>query len=233
MQLSYFTWYDWFKKWRIFWMNDLITREIAERDLPALQSLIVEAFGVGWDLGRFDQSADFFQALLEVYQSMFLNSSTFGKVAMLDEKIVGAVLASVKGEAEKFRLFQTDVAQNTLTLLAAPEAERKDIVEHLSVSFQTIGQLLENRMDSYGGSLEFIAVSKQAQGLKIGKRLWDEAVAYFNSKHVKSIYLIADSACNVGFYDCYGFSRIDEKKATYNYTTGQKTSEVFVYEYQF
>ena len=213
-------------------MSDIIIREIEERDFPILKSLIVEAFGEGWNLGRFDQSEDFFQALLEVYQSMFLNSSTFGRVAVLGGKVVGAILVSAKGEVEKFRLFQTDVAPNTLTLLAAPEAERKDIVEHLSISFQTIGQLLENRIDTFDGSLEFIAVSKQAQGLKIGKALWDEAVTYFNSKNVKSIYLIADSACNVGFYDCNGFLRVAEEEAIYNYTTGRKTSTVFVYEYQ-
>jgi len=215
-----------------FLMKDVIIRDFEEKDLSVLKSLIVEAFGEGWNLKRFDQSEDYFQALLEVYQSMFLNSGTFGKVAVLREKVIGAVLVSTKGEIEKFRLLQADVAPNTLTLLSAPEAERKDIVEHLSVSFQTIGQLLEDRIDAYGGSLEFIAVSKRAQGLKIGKTLWDEATTYFKSKNVKSIYLIADSDCNVGFYDSNGFSRVDEKDAVYNYTTGQKTSTVFVYEYQ-
>ena len=214
-------------------MSDIVIRDFEEKDLPVLKSLIVEAFGGGWNLGRFDQREDYFQALLEVYQSMFLNSSTFGKVAMLKEKVVGVILVSAKGEIEKFRLLQTDVAPNTLTLLAAPEAERKDIVEHLSVSFQAIGQLLENRIDAYGGSLEFIAVSKQAQGLKIGKMLWDEATIYFDSKSVKSIYLIADSDCNVSFYNNDGFSKTDEKEVAYNYTAGQKISTVFVYEYKF
>ena len=213
-------------------VNDLIIRDFEEKDLPALKSLIIESFGEGWNLGRFDHGEGYFHALLDVYQSMFLNSCTFGKVAVFGEKVVGIVLASMKGETEKFRILQADVAPNTLTLLSAPEAERKDIVEHLSVSFQTIGQLLEDRIDAYGGSLEFIAVSKRAQGLKIGKTLWDEATTYFKSKNVKSIYLIADSDCNVGFYDSNGFSRVDEKDAVYNYTTGQKTSTVFVYEYQ-
>jgi len=224
-------------------MNDIIIRDLEEKDLPVIKSLIVEAWGEGWNFRRYDQNTDFFQALLEVYLSVFLNSSTFGKAAIMDGKVAGVVLASVNGETEKFRLFQKDIAPNTLTLLSAAEAERKDVVEHLSVSFNAIGRLLENRLAIYGGSasigsasigsLEFIAVSKQAQGLKIGKALWNEAAAYFISRNVKSIYLIADSQCNVGFYDHNGFSKADTKQTVYNYTTGQKKFDIFLYEYRF
>jgi ribosomal protein S18 acetylase RimI-like enzyme len=108
-----------------------------------------------------------------------------------------------------------------------------DIVEHMSTSFQTIGQLLENRVNAYGGSLELLVVSAQAQGLKLGKTLWNEAVGYFKSKNTPSIYLRADSRCNVGFYDCNGFSKAGTKEATYHYAAGEGKSEVFVYEYRF
>jgi len=214
-------------------MNDVTTRAIEEKDLPVLKSLIAEAWGEGWNLGRFDQNSDVFQALLEVYLSMFLNASAFGRVAIMGGKVVGAVLCAMHGEAETFRQLQTDRVSHTLALLTATEAERMDIVEHLSVSFQTMGQLLENRVDAYDGSLEFIAVSEGAQGLGIGKTLWDEAAAYFRLKKAKSIYLIADSQCNVGFYDSHGFSRVRAKEAVYTYTTGQKKFDIFVYAYQF
>ena len=52
----------------------------------------------------------FFQALLEVYLNVFLNSGTFGRAAIMDGKVTGVVLASVNGETEKFRLFQKDIA---------------------------------------------------------------------------------------------------------------------------
>jgi len=213
-------------------MNDLTVRDMEEKDLPVLKSLIVEAWGEGWNLGRFDQDSDVFQALLEIYLSMFLNSSTFGRVAVAGGKVLGAILCAANGEMEKFRQLQKDRVAHTLTLLTATDAQRRDMVEHLSVSFQTIGQLLENRLDTYGGSLEFIAVSAQAQGLNIGKTLWNEAAAYFRSKNIASIYLIADSQCNVGFYDHNGFSKVDAKEARYNYTTGQKKFDIFLYEYQ-
>ena len=213
-------------------MSDVITREIEEKDLSALKSLIVEAFGEGWNLGRFNHGDVSFQALLEVYLSMFLNSAAFGRVAMVNGEVVGAILCSAKGEPEKFRWLQKDRAAYTLALLTMPEDERKDIAEHLSTSFQAIGRLLENGADAYDGSLEFIAVSKRAQGLKIGGTLWDEARVYFDSKNVKSIYLIADSSCNVGFYDHNGFIKTGVEEAVYNYTTGQRRFDIFVYEYK-
>ena len=214
-------------------MSDVITRDIEEKDLPVLKSLIVEAWGEGWNLGRFDQNTDFFQALLEVYLSMFLNSSTFGKAALMENEVVGAVLCSLNGEAEKFRQLQKDRVPYTLMLLSATEDERMDVVEHLSVSFQAIGSLIENRIANYDGSLEFIAITKQAQGLGIGKALWDEAITYFISKSAKSIYLIADSQCNTGFYDHNGFTRAATNEAVYNYAAGQKKFDIYLYEYRF
>ena len=213
-------------------MKDVTFRDIGQEDLPVLKSLIVEAFGKGWNLGRFDQNKDFFAALLDVYLSIFLEPSTFGKMAVMGGEAVGAVLCSVSGEPETFRRLLSGTAPNTLALLSAEEAERADIAEHLSVSFQTIGRLLEGRLDAYDGALEFIAVSQQAQGQKIGKALWEQARAYYTSKGARHIYLISDSACNTGFYDHNGFCRTGTEEAVYNYTTGQKRSQVYVYEYR-
>ena len=214
-------------------MNDVVIRDIEERDLPDLKLLIVEAFGDGWNLGRFNQGEDSFQALMEVYLSVFLNSSTFGRVAEKENKIIGAILTCAKGEPKKYRILQKDIAPNTLSLLLAPEDQRADVVEHLSTSFRVIGSLLENKESDYDGSLEFIAVSKQYQGSKIGKTLWNEASAYFKSKGVKSLYLITDSACNLGFYDYNGFAKVVSSEAVYNYTTGQKKFEICLYDYHF
>ena len=214
-------------------MDNIIIRNIRETDLPILKSLIVEAWGEGWNLRRFNQDTDFYQSLLEIYLSIFLNSSTFGRVAVMGDRVVGAVMGSANGEIPKFRLMQKNTALHTLTLLSATEAERMDIVEHLSVSFQSIGQLIENNAKAYDGSLEFLVVSEQARGIKIGKALWNEVSGYFKSKNAKSIYLITDSQCNVGFYDYNGFSRVGSTEAVYNYTTGQKKFEIFLYDYRF
>jgi len=213
-------------------MNDVITRNIEEKDMAALKSLIVEAWGDGWNLNAYDHDTEFFQSLLEVYLSIFLGPSTFGRVAVMDGKVIGAILCSAVCEPTCFRQLQSNRALHTLALLCATEAERMDVVEHMSVSFQAIGQLVENKLGDYYGCLEFIVVAKQAQGLKIGKKLWNEAAAYFNSVGAESIYLISDSQCNTGFYDHNGFTKVETGKAVYNYSTGQKEFDIYLYDYK-
>ncbi|MCL2618438.1 MAG: GNAT family N-acetyltransferase [Defluviitaleaceae bacterium] len=201
-------------------MSDVVLREIDAGDIPALGQLIEEAFGEGWNLGRYDRDSGSFQALLETYLSMFLNSGTFGRVAVAGGEVVGAVICSAKGEAEIFRQMQKDRPFHTLMLLNAPQDERADMAEHLSVSFRAIGELLEHREAAYGGSLDFIAVSARSRGQNVGGRLWGAAADYFRGKGVSSVYLIADSGCTTGFYDHNGFARVAQTQASYSYTTG-------------
>ena len=214
-------------------MNNVVIRDITENDVPTLKAFMVAAWGDGWNLKRFDQNPGLFQALLDTYLSIFLESSTFGKVATLNGEVVGAILGSADGEKPIFRQFQKNIAPNVLALLGATPAERADIMEHLSVSFQSIGALLESRRGAYGGSLEYLVVSEKARGLKIGKRLWDEVSAYFCSQKTEAIYLITDSQCNVGFYDHNGFSRVATVPAVYHFAAGQKTFDIHLYAFQF
>jgi len=214
-------------------MNNVIIREVEEKDLPALKSLIAEAFGFGWNLERYAQNSTLTEALLDIYLSIFLEPAAFGRVAELDGKAVGVVLCSAKDESPKFKHLIKGVMPNTLALLNAAEDERTDITEHISMSFHAITQLLESRVDTYDGSLELFVVTESARGRKLGKTLWNEACGYFDSLNSKSIYLIADEKCNVGFYDNNGFSRVAANEAVHNYTTGQRKNNIFLYEYQF
>ena len=210
----------------------IIIREIIESDIPAFKSLIIEAFGEGWNFARYDQGTYFFAAAMDVYFSVFFSSATFGRVAVMDGKVVGAILCSAKTDTKKFIHLQGDMASGALALLTGAEAERNDLIEHLSNSFQAMGKLLESTA-AHDGSLDFIAVTKEVQGLKIGKKLWGEAAKYFKSKKCKSVYLMTDTACNVGFYDYNGFTRIDETKARYSFTNGKKEIDLYLYEYKF
>jgi len=212
--------------------KNIIIREITENDISVIKPLIIEAFGEGWNLGRYNHDTDFFNAVMEVYLSIFLGGCTFARAAVLDNQFVGAILCGAKNDTKKFTHLLGDMASNALALLTGSDNERRDFVEHLSNSFEAMGKLLANT-DRHDGSLDFIAVTEEAKGLKIGKQLWNEAVKYFKTQKCKAIYLISDSACNTGFYDHNGFKKIDQTEANYDYSNGKKRFDIFLYEYRF
>jgi len=214
-------------------MDEVVYRDIEQRDLPALKSLMAEAFGREWNFERLDPKSDFYAGMLEVYLNVFLSSATYGKVAVMDGRVVGAILVALNGEVKRFRLMKEDGVSSTLALLTGTDIERMTMAEVLTVPFESIALLLENKVGNYDGSLDFFAVTQPARGLKIGKRLWSDAAAYCNDRNAKSISVITNSGCNVGFYDFNGFSKVDATETLCNYPTGQRKFDTLLYDYRF
>jgi N-acetylglutamate synthase-like GNAT family acetyltransferase len=111
-------------------MNDVVIRDIEKKDLPAVKSLMAEAFGDEWNLERFDQDSDFLQAFLESCLSVFLNSCTFGRAAVIGDEVVGVVMVAVNDETKKFRMMQKNMVSSVLAVLNGSEAERMDMAEN-------------------------------------------------------------------------------------------------------
>ena len=62
-------------------------------------------------------------------------------------------------------------------------------------------------------SLFFIDQSCRGQGL--GKKLMNNYIDYCKQNNVSSVILLTDAGCNYGFYDNYGFKRINEIHSKY------------------
>lgn len=212
-----------------FIMNQVIIRDVEKKDLPALKAIINES----WRVERLIKNESTLEAALGIHLNQLLHSSTFGRVAVLDDKVIGFILGSLTGEIPKYRLIQeVDSASYAFDLLTAAEDEITNLTEFMSKTFQTYGQLIHNRKEDYDGYVEFFVVSEEARGLKIGKKLMDELFNYFQSHKAKSIYLYTDTSCNFGFYDYNGFTQRASQEITFDLTIGQEESTVFLYDYQ-
>lgn len=210
-------------------MNQVIIRDVESKDLPEIKTII----GKTWNLGRLPESESTLEAALNIIRNGILNKSSFGRVAILNEQVVGFIFGSRKGDDPKYRLLQEDGAMDTLALLMATDKERADVIEYIEKTYSTYEQLIVDKINDYDGCLEFFAVSEEARGLKIGQKLWHELSAYFKSKSTNAIYLYTDTSCNYGFYDYNGFSRKDEQEVTFHFTAQQENKTVFLYDYQF
>lgn len=210
-------------------MNKVLIRNIKKTDFPQIKAIINEAWGVSNAV----TSQETLDATLGIYLNRFLYKSTFGKVAIVDGEVVGLILGNLIKEEPTYRMLMEDSTAHTLALMKASETDRENISEFLSKTSQTNGELIKDRIGDYQGSIELLAVSEKARGLKIGKKLWHELQSYFENYHTKAIYLYTDTTCNFGFYNHNGFIRQSEQDITFKFVGEQNPVTMFLYDYQF
>jgi len=210
-------------------MKEIMVRDVKEEDFPEIKEIIDET----WEYSDLFDDENSLDAALGLYFNQVLYGCSFGKAAVLDGKVIGVIFGYVNGDTPKYRMMQEDNSEYILTLLNMPEGERKNINEYMSKLHYTYEKLLNGKKASYDGTLDFLILSKDARGLKIGRKLWDELAVYFKKNDVKSIYVFTDTECNFGFYEHLGFSRKGQQDVTYIFDDEPFEATIFLYDYQF
>ena len=210
-------------------MKEILIRDVKEEDFPEIKEIIDET----WEYSDLFDGERALDAALGLYFNQVLYGCSFGKAAVLDGKVIGVIFGYVNGESPKYRMMQEDNSEYILTLLNMPEGERKNINEYMSKLHYTYEKLLNGKKASYDGTLDFLILSEEARGLKIGRKLWDELAVYFKKNDVKSIYVFTDTECNFGFYEHLGFSRKGQQDVTYIFDDEPFEATIFLYDYQF
>lgn len=206
-------------------MQQITIRDIEASDIPGLHNLIRNT----WDWESLSEDENVLQALVGMYLNEVLHEGTFGKVAVLNDKVAGVVFGVVEGEEHIFRGLQENSMDFVLTLLNTSEYERKTIYDYFTKLNTAYEDLL--RDTHYDGTLDFLITAQEAQGLGLGKKLWLESVKYFNSHNVRSIYVYTDTECNFGFYEHLGFSKVREKKVAFVFEDEVFISDILLYDY--
>jgi len=124
-----------------------------------------------------------------------------------------------------------DGTAHAFTLLGAPDIIRRNIHEYFSKERDAYGRLIRGINGDYDGTLDFLILGKEAQGLGIGKNLWLALKAYFLETGAKAIYLYSDTDCNFGFYESQGFRRKREMETTFVFEGTPYVTNQFLYEY--
>ena len=210
-------------------MNQVIIRDVEEKDFAEIKEIINKT----WEFEEIFESEEGLETALGIYFNQVLYGNSFGKAAILNDKVVGVIFAFANGEVPKYRMMTDDSTEYILTLINLQENERKAIYEYMGKLDSTYDELLEGKTDFYDGTLDFLIVSEEVRGLKIGKRFWNEVESYFKERNAKSIYVFTDTMCNFGFYDHIGFSRQNEKSIEFVFGDKKAALDVFLYDYNF
>lgn len=208
-------------------MDNLMIREVQPNDISAIKKVVTEV----WDWVSLIEDKKILDATIGLYLNPVLQESTFGRVAVLNDRVIGVIFGSVKGQPYNYRMLQEDATSHALTLLGAPETDRKNIYEYLTKTYSVYDQLSSDIADSYDGTLVFLVLASESQGLGVGKSLWLAVKEYFQQNNVESLYLFSDTECNFGFYEHLGFKRKREQDVTYYFEDETYEMTQFLYEY--
>jgi len=208
-------------------MQKIIMRDVVQQDIKNMKKLIHWT----WEWPKQIVNEVVLDATLGIYTNQVLNESSFAKVITIDDKMAGVIFCAVKKERPVYRMMQHDDAEYALVLASAPEPERLEICHALRTLSQTYEKHLEGR--EYDGTITFLAVSPEAQGLKLGKKLWDAATEYFRTHNVKSMYLFSDTTCNYGFYEYLGMKSCHKLDVEFIINGKSEKITSFLFEYHF
>ncbi|MGG7165619.1 GNAT family N-acetyltransferase [Clostridium ihumii] len=209
-------------------MNKIIYRELLKDDYDKIKELINEAFG----FGKIVKDKKFLDKVLTIYLEDCIVASSFSKVAVKNDEVIGIILGDCKNDNNKLKKFHNilSLALNTIKLSFSSK-ENKLYLKEFSKITQTYKELISGKESNFQGCIQLFIVTEKCRGLGIGKALIKYTCDYMKTMNVKSIYLYTDTICNYGFYDSQNFKRLAEKEIYFN--SLNSTLNVFLYGYTF
>ncbi len=203
-------------------------RNLRKKDLEPIKDIITNT----WYEQFFDDRESLVEALITIkFISPLLNKVTFAKVAEIDNKVVGVILGSRVGQPPIYKKWLSDYSSEIIELLSATEYEQKILLTHITKIKKAYNELIAGKEKDYQGTLELFALTKEAQGKHIGKKLLEEFIGYEKKLLARKIYLYTDNTSNFGFYEHMGFVHNGTVKNTLILPEGKFIQRIFLYDY--
>lgn len=207
-------------------MAKVIYRKLAKEDYDCVKQLICEAFG----FDEFIKSPEVLDSVLTVYLQTCIFESSFSRVAVKDNKVIGLILGNAKNDKKKIKKFHNYLSYiSHIIKLAFSNKENKKLIKEFSKVTAVYKEIIRGKEDLFQGCIQLFIVSKESRGLGIGKSLVSALFDYMNTMDVKSLYLYTDTRCNYGFYDSQNFKRISAKPLYFDVIPSKL--DVFLYSY--
>lgn len=200
--------------------HNVAFREYRKQDAPFLEDIIRNT----WEYDSFC-SPKVAKQMARLYLASCLVEQDYAKVALIDNKPVGIIMAkNITKHKNSFRFLYNQLIR-AIPLYLSKEG-RKTAKIFLEINNIDL-KLLSEQHKNYDGEIAFFAINEQCRGLGIGKSLFDMALEYFESQQIKSYFLYTDSSCNYGFYEHQGMVRCGE--TTHQFTM-KNVIKFYLYE---
>lgn len=200
-------------------------RELKKEDMPELENIIRKT----WNYDRFAGSKTA-KRLARVFLISCLTNQTFSRVALLEGKPVGIILAK-NGAVHKCPFsYRWQQICAIASVLFTREGRK------VSKIFQGVNgvdkELLKRCKTLYPAELALFAVDASCRGKGIGKLLFQEALSYMKEQKLPRFYLYTDTSCNYGFYEHQGMVRRQEQDKVFFVNGEEAKMTFFIYDYE-
>lgn len=203
-------------------------RELSKSDYEQIKKLICDAFG----FNDFLKDEKLLDLVLTIYLEGCILDSTYSRVAIKNDKVIGIILGKANEDKNKIRKFHNSLNfLTTGTKLMVCSKKNKQSLKEFSKIKNTYKEIIDGKEKEFQGCIQLFIVSQESRGLGVGKSLVSQLFNYMRGINVNSLYLYTDTRCNYGFYDSQNFKRINEKNIYFE--SFKINLGVFLYGYKF
>ena len=142
------------------------------------------------------------------FQYSFNHSNYYDLIIDENDKLVGLLMAgNIKN---RFSIKNTVLFFNVLyQWIIGNFGRRISAINFLYTLDKESKELMKNNK-SYDHEIKLFFVDESTRGNGLGKKMMNRYIEYCKEKGINRIILLTDAGCNYGFYDYYGFKRINE-----------------------
>lgn len=160
---------------------------------------------------HYDDSFEGLKDNIHLYKIFFRYSIISSKycdlVADENDRLVGILMAGpvIKKKSIKHIGFGINFIYKWLT---GKLGKRKAAMNTLSIMYEENNKIMKDS-NRYDNEINLFFVDEKTRGNGLGKKLMNRYINYCKNQDIRNIILMTDAGCNYGFYDHYGFKRIN------------------------
>lgn len=178
-----------------------------------------------WGYDRLCKNAEISFLMGKIYLYSCLCEQNYNLVAVENDKPVGIIMGNIKSKKLKTPLIYKQKLSQYLEKMQSYN-EGQFILDFFDEIEKLDKEMLDELGKEYDGELVFFVIDKNIRGKHVGTTLINNYSIELKNNGCKHIFVYTDESCNFGFYEHYGFVRVNKREHDlFNYK-----NKFFVYE---
>ena len=205
--------------------EDITYRDLEKEDYPRLERIIGET----WGFSRRCKDKKVAGLLEKAYWASLLTQENFARVALINGKPVGVVLARREGKGK--RNFAMNFRGLFYMFRLAVNAEGRSNLKIFRELNQQNRRMFKEQGEKFDGELIYLNIMRNKKGKGLGNQLWEDTNNYIKNSGGKNFFFFTDTTCDYKFYEKKGCRRIAASEKILDIGGQRKHLEMYLYKY--